>query len=325
MARMKDGFDKVDRGAGVAALLSRSYQESDYCLIEAHHALAGDPMNKKQRLIVLRIEDCVPTGWLRAIPYVDLVPLLHDADALARAVRGAIDGSAPEADFAALHRRLPAQDLHPEIRPVPGFAEREELLSAIDTALWEKGRSAGVANAPAYVAVIGQGGVGKSALAREYALRRRGRYHGVWWVRGETEQTINEDLLELGNRLIPNLDKMAAPERAVHLALDAIGASGAGKPWLIVYDNVEKPGAIARRTPAATAHILVTSRWPRWQGHAEELPVGVFPEDAAVDFLLDGRQHVSRAAAVQLARAGLSAAGAQPCARLLRRGKPGFR
>ena len=71
----------------------------------------------------------------------------------------------------------------------------------------------------------GLGGVGKSVLAREYAWRARGRYHGVWWVRAETEQTLIDDLIDLGSRLIPNLKEVAERDRALHLALDAIAGA----------------------------------------------------------------------------------------------------
>ena len=304
MARMKEGFDKVESGGRVVALLSRAYQESDYCLHEAHYPLTGDPANKRQRLIVLRIEECAATGFLKSLPYVDLVPLLHDAEAVARAVRGAVDRKAPEADFAALYRRSPTQILHPDIRAVPGFTGREDLLDGIDGALWQKNGTAALINSSSSSAAVkGLGGVGKSVLAREYAWRARERYHGVWWVRAETKQTLNDDLIDLGSRLIHNLKEVQERDRALHLALDAIARAGDDKPWLIVFDNVEKPGDIARLTPKTSAHILITSRWPRWQGHAQELPVDVFPEATAMDFLLAERPHETREAAGRLAAA----------------------
>jgi hypothetical protein len=181
MARMKDGFDRVESGARIVALLSRAYQQSDYCLVEAHYPLVGDPANKRQRLIVLRIEECAATGFLKSLPYVDLVPLLHDADAFADAVRGALKPTSPETNFAALYRRSPTQILHPEIFAVPEFTGREDLLVGIERTLWQKGGTAALTNDTASAALRGLGGVGKSVLAREYAWRARGRYHGVWW------------------------------------------------------------------------------------------------------------------------------------------------
>lgn len=192
--------------------------------------------------------------------------------------------------------------MHNNIRAVPGFTGREDLLAGIEAVLWRQGGTAALTNSDEHAAAVkGLGGVGKSMLAREYAWQARERYRGIWWVRAETEQTIIDDLIDLGSHLMPNLKEVLEQNRAVRLALDAIAGSGPGKPWLIVYDNVEKPGAIARLTPVTGAHVLVTSRWPRWQGHAHELPVDVFPEDVAVDFLIAERSHEAREAARRLA------------------------
>jgi tetratricopeptide (TPR) repeat protein len=195
-----------------------------------------------------------------------------------------------------------AQILHPDIRPVPSFTGREDLLKAIGDALAAKGKTAALTQA-----VRGLGGVGKSVLAREWAWLNREKYHGVWWVRAEqADSTLQDDLIELGSQLIPDLknaDKYPTRADAVRKTLETIEQGTADKPWLIVYDNVEKPSAIAKLTPRERAHILITSRWPRWQNHAQELPVDVFPPETAMDFLLAERPHETREAAARLAEA----------------------
>ena len=303
MARVREGFAKVDNGGRMVTLLSNAYMQSDYCMAEADFALTGDPSNKKQRLIVLRIEDCAATGFLKGIPWAyNLVPILHDATALAQAVRGAIDPAAPEANYAAGLKYATTQILHLEIRPVPGFTGRADLLDAIDRALWQQGGAAALTNAQS-AAVHGLGGVGKSVLAQEYAWRNRTRYRGVWWLRAETEQTLIDDLIALGSRLIPSLAEIPERERAAQLALDAIEQTGPEKPWLLVYDNAEKPTGLDKLTPRSGAHRLITSRWPGWKRHAEALAVDVFPPEVAIDFLMDGAAHPDRNAAARLAEA----------------------
>jgi len=365
MARMDEGFNKIDRGGHVVALLSSAYMRSEHCMKEARYPLIDDPDNKKERLVVLRIEECVPSGFLKDIPYVDLVPLLHDATAFARAVRGSIERAGPEADFAQLHRRAPTQILHPDIRPVPSFTGRDDLLDALEKALWQGGGKAALTDAgdatpssprpsepgptqlsnqrsacgdasgsrtPAHrpgqatpaafpgrhrdiqppspsnsgsasAAIHGLGGVGKSVLAQEYGWRNRARYHGVWWVRAETEQTLLDDLITLGSRLVPGLDESQERDRAAHLALDAVARTGAETPWLLVYDNAESPAALDKLTPATGAHLIVTSRWSDWYGHAEALPVDVFPPEVAADYLMEHARHPDRDAAARLAEA----------------------
>lgn len=308
--RMDEGFRMVERGARIIGLLSRAYQKKPHCEVESRYPLIDDPSNKRQRLIVLRIEECAPTGFLKALPYVDLVPLLGDAEKLAHAVIGAVDPTRKAAaDFAALYRRAPNQILHPEVRAVPGFAARDAEMSALEGALWKKSGRAALTNSKgASAAVRGMGGVGKSVLAQQYAWDARGRYQGVWWLRAEQTETLQNDLIELGGRLIgQSVTEIADRAEAAQLVLDHITQTRWEKPWLLVYDNVEGPDAISKLTPADNAHVLITTRWADWYGHAEELPVDVFPRDVAIDYLMARARGVSeqpekvRAAAGRLA------------------------
>jgi predicted ATPase/class 3 adenylate cyclase len=68
--------DALRSSARVVALLSPAYLESDYCGAEWKNAIAGDPLNKRGRLVVLRVTECLPDGLLAGIVYWDLVPAL---------------------------------------------------------------------------------------------------------------------------------------------------------------------------------------------------------------------------------------------------------
>jgi hypothetical protein len=74
----KSFLDKMDKGlasgARVISILSADNLALDYCEAEWFGALAGDPLNRKGRLIVLRVGHCAPRGLLRTIAYWDLVP-----------------------------------------------------------------------------------------------------------------------------------------------------------------------------------------------------------------------------------------------------------
>ncbi len=301
MARMEEGFEM---NARVIALLSPDYQNSDYCRKEYNVALLGDPLNLKQRLIVMRVADCVPTGNLRDIAYIDLVPILGNAGHLTRLLHSAIGSQPQETDveFANFYRRAPQQILHREIDKVPGFTGREAELAALQRALWKGGGTAALTNAGAASAAMrGLGGVGKSVLAQEYAWRTRERYCGVWWLRAEKRETLLDDLIELGARLIPGIKELPEREQAARTTLDFLGQTGFEKPWLIIYDNVEQPGDIAQLTPRMSAHILITTRWSDWYGQAAELPVDVFTPEAAVEFLLEHARHADAQPAQRLA------------------------
>ena len=287
MARMEQGLES---GARVIALLSAAYQHSEYCRVEYNSVLSQDPLNLKQRLIVLRVEDCKSTGNLSSVPYVDLVPILHLRDLqqreafLRRAISQAIGIGDVEGSETAALKQL-QQVLHPDIAPVPSFTGRDAELAAIAAALASAGTAA-LTGSPAATALSGLGGVGKSALAREYAWRERARYRGVWWLRAEERATLIGDLIELGARFIPGLAEVPDREAAARAALDFIAQTPSDKPWLLIYDNAENPAGLDRLTPRAGAQVLVTSRWQDWHGRARELPLEVFSEAAALEFLM---------------------------------------
>ena len=190
-------------------------------------------------------------------------------------------------DHAAVDRQAGAfaeQIVHPNVEENPNFAGREEDLARIDAAL-SAGRTAALTNSGHAAALSGLGGVGKSVLAREFAWRNRGRYQGVWWVRAEKPETLLEDLIELGSHFIPGLQGAEDRPKAARAALDHIWQGKFPLPWLIVYDNVEKPGDLEHLTPRGGAHILITSRWPHWD-EAAEIAIDVFPRDVAIQYLM---------------------------------------
>jgi tetratricopeptide (TPR) repeat protein len=203
---------------------------------------------------------------------------------------------------AAVRGRSQRSIVHPEVlRKVPDFVGRDAELSAIDAELWAKGGRAALTNSStaAAAAVRGMGGVGKSVMALVYAQRNRERYEGVWWIRAEKRETLIEDLIDLGRRLIEDLpdDRDKAPQ----LTIDHLSQTKSPKPWLLIYDNVEKPEDIAKLTPPTGAHVLITTRWSDWYGYATELPVDVFPRESAIDFLMAHARRADRDAAGRLA------------------------
>lgn len=86
MARMAEGFNAVEGGGRLIALLSNNYQMKEHCLKEARFPLIDDPNNRQERLIVFRIEECEPKDFLKDIPYVDLVPHLSDNSEMAEII-----------------------------------------------------------------------------------------------------------------------------------------------------------------------------------------------------------------------------------------------
>ncbi|MEM7621557.1 MAG: toll/interleukin-1 receptor domain-containing protein [Pseudomonadota bacterium] len=56
----------AETGARVISLYSEDYFLSDYCRAEAYAAISGDILNKKQRLIPMRVRECKPTALYQA-------------------------------------------------------------------------------------------------------------------------------------------------------------------------------------------------------------------------------------------------------------------
>jgi DNA-binding SARP family transcriptional activator/Tfp pilus assembly protein PilF len=136
------------------------------------------------------------------------------------------------------------------VRPVPNFTGRERELTLLDAALWERtGRAA----------ISGLGGMGKSALAREYARRNQGRYAVVWWLNAESEAGIIDGLVRLGSQFVPALakidDRRSAAEQVVANVLSELT-----KTVLLVFDNLDDERLARAWSPRADAHILITSR-----------------------------------------------------------------
>ena len=118
MARMAEGFSG---GKHMIALLSRAYQQSEFCKKEYEQVLADDPRNLRERLLVFRIDDVVPIEHLKDLAYTDLLPVLSDSSALARIVRVAVGIEKRQAETSGKNRSSSSRDCGDRIaRPPDG-------------------------------------------------------------------------------------------------------------------------------------------------------------------------------------------------------------
>jgi NB-ARC domain len=145
------------------------------------------------------------------------------------------------------------------------------------------------------VAVQGMGGVGKTSLAIEYAHRFRGLYAGVCWCPSETRPGLLSALASLAVTLGAATTDEADVEKAAKSALRRLAEQRA--TWLLVYDNVTAPDAIADLLPSAGARVLITSRFSDWSELANEVALDLLPPEEAVALLerRTGRSNVAGA------------------------------
>ena len=265
-------------GGRVIAILTPQYLASDYCAAEWMHALDGDPLNRKGRLIVLRTAECDPKGLLRTIAYWDLVPVRDDG-LLADIVKAAIlpDAERRRVGAAGAHWREARALLHEAIKPTPSFTGRVEHLQVIEDALWSRKDEVIALTQPA--AVTGLGGVGKSTLARKYAWRTRERYAGVWWLNAASDPgaeswgEVEQGLVALGDHYLRGLAQADDRAKAAHYTLNLLADGGFAKPWLLIFDNVDNPRVLDAWRPRGGVQTLVTSRIGNWSSSVSAIEV----------------------------------------------------
>jgi hypothetical protein len=284
-------------------VLSPAYLRSPMAEAEWRPGFVADPSGEGRRLLPVRVEPCEVEGLLADRVYVDLVGLDEATtratllDGVARALRGPGPPTTPprfpKAPAAAAIARPRFPTALPPVwnvpyRRNPDFTGRDRELAALAAALKE-GETVAVTQV-----LQGGGGVGKTALATEYAYRQRTRFDTVWWIRAEEPTTLVGDYTDLaiarGVVASSEADQQVAAMAARRWLEDH-------DRWLLIFDNAEAPDAstgleapldtvVGLLPQVVRGQVLVTSRDARWEQHATLAEIEVFTEEEAVAFLL---------------------------------------
>jgi NB-ARC domain len=230
---------------------------------------------EERHIIVLRCEDVPLRGLLADNVYQDLVGI-EDPEERKRRI------------IAAAERH--SQAAPPPPRPFIGvppriasFTGRSGELDRLDVILMRDKPAAVTQASVGRAAVQGMGGVGKTSLAVEYAHRYRSLYAGVCWCPAETRTGLLSALAGLAVTLGAATVEEADVEKAAKAALRRLAEQRA--TWLLVYDNVPAPDAVADLLPSAGARMLITSRFSDWSELADDVALDVLPLEEAVALL----------------------------------------
>jgi TIR domain/NB-ARC domain len=254
--------EAVSNSRDLIILFTQDYLQSPHTLEEFTSFDAERKQGHEERhIIILRCEDAPLRGLLADKVYQDLVGIQDPEERKRRII-------------AAAERQ--SQAAPPPPRPFIGvppriasFTGRVDELDRLDAILMQD-KPAAVTQASVGRAVVqGMGGVGKTALAVEYASRFRGLYAGVCWCPAETRAGLLSALASLAVTLRAVTTEEADVEKAAKAALRRLAEQRA--IWLLVYDNVEAPDRIADLLPSAGARVLITSRFSDWSELAEEV------------------------------------------------------
>ena len=251
-------------------MLSEDYLRSVYGGAEWQAAWAQDPGGSGRKLLPVRVKPCDwdRLGLMTGVVGIDLVGLDETAAAgrLRSKVSAALKSRAkpetspgfpgPGGRRAVPRARFPGG--MPRVRKVPArnpnFTGRGGEMAAV---------AAGLAAGPRVTveSVHGLGGVGKTALAAEYAYAHAGDYDLVWWLTADEPTLIADQFAALaaGLGLEPDPDRDAVRAQ-VHEALRQAG------DWLLIFDNADTVDGIrgwlpgGPRPAGVRGHVIITTR-----------------------------------------------------------------
>jgi tetratricopeptide (TPR) repeat protein len=165
--------------------------------------------------------------------------------------------------------RLPARSVR--------FLGREQEMAELNRVLASQNAAAGCCG----VAIWGQVGVGKTAMALEFAISQKDSYQVIWYIRAKTRTEAIDDLECLANRL--GIILPSDREGALPLLWDQCRANAR---WLLIFDDAPRPQDLAGLWPTKPGvDVVVTSLNPDWGQMAYPFELSVLSRSSTLSLL----------------------------------------
>ncbi|MCX4097781.1 tetratricopeptide repeat protein [Nocardia sp. alder85J] len=151
-------------------------------------------------------------------------------------------------------------DAPPGLRNLPArpgvFVGRTTELARLDAVLSGPVPTGGVV----VQAVHGLGGIGKSTLVTHWAATRPHGCAPVWWITADSPAAVEQGLADLAVAVQPLLARVLPAEQLAERGAQWLSTHTG---WLLILDNVTRPGDVAAVTDRVTVRggrVVITSR-----------------------------------------------------------------
>ncbi len=165
------------------------------------------------------------------------------------------------------------------------FKGREKILDDLHAAL-----NANAGAAIAGRALHGLGGIGKTRLSVEYALKYEDQYTALLFLAAETPSRLDASLAALAGSAVLDLPEKGEREDEVKIAA-ALGWLEAHAGWLMILDNVDNVAAVAAvgglLAKLKGGKVVINGRAGNFPAAVRKIELGLLDEHASVEFLLE--------------------------------------
>ena len=299
--------ERLKRADSVLCVVSAVYLTKDYSGWERRAAQWAAQNRRPNFALPVFVEDCEPSPLLAVVKRCDLYGV-DEEEARARLAAYLTPAAKPTgamrfpgkvevvAAYAPTRTAVafPGGPSARQPRNLP-FASLGDLFKGRETEL-ESLRAALVDAKGVAVAgrtLHGLGGIGKTRLAIEYALRHEVDYSALLFVRADSPATLNASLVALASAAALDLAEKEAKEDTARIEA-ALRWLADHPTWLMILDNVDD-GEAVRAVAKLMArlrggHVIVTARAADFPASLRKIELGVLDEAPATEFLLERTQ-----------------------------------